>query len=51
MSKQNYYKVTNPLGQDRIILAIDANAAIQFAVEKDKFFWSNTEYKAIKSKI
>lgn len=51
MPNQYYFLVTNPLGEERVILAIDRFHAIQFAVEKDKFFYSNSEYKAVKSKI
>lgn len=49
--KQYYFLVTNPEGQKKTILAVDANHAIQLAVEMDKFFWENWEYTCIKSKI
>lgn len=48
---QYYFKVTNPEGKERIILAYDKHHAIEVAVKMDKYFWENWEYKAIKSKI
>lgn len=51
MEKQTYFKVTNPEGKSRIILAIDKWAAIEVAAKFDNYFHENHEYTAIKSKV
>lgn len=48
---QFYFLVENPEKKKRVILATDKHVAIQVAVEMDKFFWENWEYKCVKSKI
>lgn len=48
---QYYFKVTNPEGKQRIILAYDKHHAIEVAVGMDKHFFENWEYSAIIAKI